>query len=142
MTLFSTPWVWKCESNVSTLYTPEHPAVLRLITQVIEGMNNEGKQVSLCGEMAGYPRFVPLLLGFGLRHFSVSSASIPLVKAMVRELSIVDCQHLVDEVGGLRETKDIEIRLYRFLKERFETGRLAPLLKPIWSPHLKSYSID
>ena len=58
-------------------------------------------------------------------HFSVSSASIPLV--MVRELSIVDCQHLVDEVGGLRETKDIEIRLYRFLKERFETGRLAPL---------------
>ena len=61
---------------------------------------------------------------------------------MVRELSIVDCQHLVDEVGGLRETKDIEIRLYRFLKERFETGRLAPLLKPIWSPHLKSYSID
>ena len=132
----------RANPNVSTLYTPEHPAVLRLITQVIEGMNNEGKQVSLCGEMAGYPRFVPLLLGFGLRHFSVSSASIPLVKAMVRELSIVDCQHLVDEVGGLRETKDIEIRLYRFLKERFETGRLAPLLKPIWSPHLKSYSID
>jgi phosphotransferase system enzyme I (PtsI) len=129
----------RANPNVASLYTPEHPAVLRLIDGVILDMSTQNKHVSMCGEMAGYPRCVPLLLGMGLRHFSVSPTAIPLVKAMLRELSVDSCELLAKEVRSLHEIEAITYRLYRFLEETFEGGRLTSMLKPIWSPHLKSY---
>jgi phosphotransferase system enzyme I (PtsI) len=132
----------RANPNVADLYTPEHPAVLRLIEQVIREMASADKQVSMCGEMAGYPRCVPLLLGMGLRHFSVSPTAIPLVKAMLRELSVKRCEALVAEVRQLERIDMITHRLYTFLKESFEGGPLSSMLKPIWSQHLKSYRGD
>jgi phosphoenolpyruvate-protein phosphotransferase (PTS system enzyme I) len=129
----------RANPNVADLYTPEHPAVLRLIDQVMLEMGSAGKQVSMCGEMAGYPRCVPLLLGMGLRHFSVSPTAIPLVKAMLRELSVQRCEALAEEVRQLRQIEAITHRLYAFLKESFDGGPLSSMLKPIWSQHLKSY---
>jgi phosphotransferase system enzyme I (PtsI) len=129
----------RANPNVASLYTPEHPAVLRLIDGVILDMSTQNKHVSMCGEMAGYPRCVPLLLGMGLRHFSVSPTAIPLVKAMLRELSVDSCELLAKEVRSLHEIEAITYRLYRFLEETFDGGRLTSMLKPIWSPHLKSY---
>ena len=129
----------RANPNVASLYTPEHPAVLRLIDGVISDMCARHKHVSMCGEMAGYPRCVPLLLGMGLRHFSVSPTAIPIVKAMLRELSVDRCELLAKEIGTLHEIEAITHRLYEFLEETFDGGRLTSMLKPIWSPHLKSY---
>ncbi|MCY7669642.1 phosphoenolpyruvate--protein phosphotransferase, partial [Bacillus safensis] len=57
--------------RVSYLYQPYNPAILRLITLVIEAAHKEGKWVGMCGEMAGDEIAIPLLLGLGLDEFSM-----------------------------------------------------------------------
>jgi phosphotransferase system enzyme I (PtsI) len=79
---------------VQHLYLPHHPSVLKLIKLVIDAGAEAGKPVSLCGEMAGQPLYVPVLLGLGLRNFSVTPASIPVVKRIIRRVDIRDCQRL------------------------------------------------
>jgi phosphoenolpyruvate-protein phosphotransferase (PTS system enzyme I) len=65
------------------LYDPAHPAVLRLIADTIREAQAHGKGVSVCGEMAGDPSFTRLLLGLGLRSFSMHPSQILLVKQTV-----------------------------------------------------------
>ncbi|HBR34914.1 MAG TPA: phosphoenolpyruvate--protein phosphotransferase, partial [Firmicutes bacterium] len=59
----------RMNEGVSYLYSPFHPAVLRLIKMVIDAAAREGIEVSMCGEMAGDPRLTPLLIGLGLKTF-------------------------------------------------------------------------
>lgn len=73
----------RTDESVAYLYDPLHPAVLRLIARVIAAGVRSGKEVSVCGEMAGDVALAPLLLGLGLRHFSMQSAQIPLVKQRI-----------------------------------------------------------
>ncbi len=79
------------ESDVADLYNPLHPAVLRLIQFATEAALRMRKPVSICGEMAGNPRLTPLLLGLGLRSFSMSASAIPRVKQVVRNVTIDVC---------------------------------------------------
>lgn len=72
------------DDQVAHLYNPAHPAVLHLLSHVIGTANRLGKEVSVCGEMAGDPRFTRLLLGMGLRKFSMHPASLLAVKQVVR----------------------------------------------------------
>ncbi|HQT71189.1 MAG TPA: phosphoenolpyruvate--protein phosphotransferase, partial [Thiobacillus sp.] len=65
------------------LYDPLHPAVLNLIQHTIRAGNKAGKPVSVCGEMAGDPLLTRLLLGLGLRSFSMQAASLLQVKQQV-----------------------------------------------------------
>ncbi len=78
----------RCDEAVATLYDPLHPAVLSLIAQTIEIGTQAGKAVSLCGELAGDPELTRLLLGLGLRSFSMSANQIPAVKACIRETTL------------------------------------------------------
>ena len=78
-------------AEVAGIYDPLHPAVLRLVQFAIEAALRVRKPVSVCGEMAGNPRFTPLLLGLGLRGFSMSASAIPRVKQAVRGTSIDEC---------------------------------------------------
>jgi phosphotransferase system enzyme I (PtsI) len=73
----------RTDDTVSHLYDPLHPAVLNLIAHVIKTVNKAGKPVALCGEMAGDVRFTRLLLGFGLRQFSMHPACLLEVKQQV-----------------------------------------------------------
>lgn len=66
------------------LYTPLHPAVLRLLRDVIRQSNARGKPVAVCGEMAGDPRFTPLLLALGLQEFSLHPATLLEVRGTIR----------------------------------------------------------
>jgi phosphotransferase system enzyme I (PtsI) len=68
---------------VADLYDPWHPAVLQLVAQVIHEANAVGKGVCVCGEMAGDVAFTKLLLGLGLRSFSMHPAQILSVKQEV-----------------------------------------------------------
>nr|WP_047152303.1 phosphoenolpyruvate--protein phosphotransferase [Aneurinibacillus tyrosinisolvens] len=72
--------------DVSYLYDPFNPAVLRLIQYVIEAAHREGKWAGMCGEMAGEEAAVPLLLGLGLDEFSMSASSILRVRRLLKHL--------------------------------------------------------
>jgi phosphoenolpyruvate-protein phosphotransferase len=78
-------------AEVAAIYDPLHPAVLRLVQFAIEAALRVRKPVSVCGEMAGNPRFTPLLLGLGLRCFSMSASAVPRVKQVVRGASVDEC---------------------------------------------------
>ena len=74
----------RMNQQISHLYTPFHPAVLRLIKMVITQARDGGIEVSMCGEMAGDPRFTSLLIGLGLESFSMSPSALLAVKKQVR----------------------------------------------------------
>ena len=73
----------RADESVAHLYNPWHPAVLRLVAQTIASAREAGKGVSVCGEMAGDPAFAELLLGMGLRSFSMHPSQIVAVKQRV-----------------------------------------------------------
>ena len=73
----------RTDDTVSHLYDPLHPAVLNLVARVIKTVNKAGKPVALCGEMAGDVRLTRLLLGFGLRQFSMHPACLLEVKQQI-----------------------------------------------------------
>ena len=73
----------RADQAVAHLYDPWHPAVLQLLHQTIKSANAHGRGVSVCGEMAGDPAFTELLLGMGLRSFSMHPAQISSIKQRV-----------------------------------------------------------
>ena len=88
----------RADAEVSHLYDPLHPAVLRLMQFATEAALRLRMPVSVCGEMAGNPRLVPLLLGLGIRCLSMNASSIPRVKQAVRALDIDDCARFARRV--------------------------------------------
>jgi phosphotransferase system enzyme I (PtsI) len=86
------------ESDLAELYNPLHPAVLRLVQFATEAALRMRMPVSVCGEMAGNPRLTPLLLGLGLRSFSMNAAAVPRVKQVVRAVEIDACTRLARRV--------------------------------------------
>ncbi len=88
----------RAATEVASLYNPLHPAVLRLIQFATEAALRMRKPVSVCGEMAANPKFIPLLLGLGLRSFSMNAPSVPRVKQAVRGVSIDTCARFARRV--------------------------------------------
>lgn len=78
--------------GLAPYYQPRHPVVLRVLRDVIRSADQANIPVSLCGEMAGDPDNVPILLGLGLRRLSMGPANIPKVKALIQSLSITECE--------------------------------------------------
>ena len=81
------------DDAVAYLYQPAHPAVVRQLAHLIRTANRMGKPVSVCGEMAGDPRYTRLLLGLGLRRFSMNSSNLLAVKDVVLHSRIADLEH-------------------------------------------------
>ncbi len=81
--------------RVAYLYDPFHPAVLRLIKTTIDNAHARGISVGMCGEMAGDPLATAVLLGLGLDSFSMGPIGIPLIKRIVRSVSVLDAEELV-----------------------------------------------
>ncbi|MDQ1081081.1 phosphoenolpyruvate--protein phosphotransferase [Pseudoroseomonas cervicalis] len=98
----------RAEAEVAHLYDPLHPAVLRLMQFATEAALRLRMPVSVCGEMAGNPRLVPLLLGLGLRSLSMNASAIPRVKQMVRTLKIDDCARFARRVMEQSDPKRIQ----------------------------------
>jgi len=88
----------RIDDEVNYLYNPLHPAVLRLIHQVIQAGATAGIPVSMCGEMAGDPDYTRLLLGLGLREFSMECSSLPEIKQRIRESDINAQQATIEEI--------------------------------------------
>lgn len=81
--------------QVAYLYQELHPAVLRMVRQVIEAAHAEGKWVGMCGEMANNAYAVPLLMAMGLDEFSMSSSQILRVRSLINQLNTRKLQPLV-----------------------------------------------
>lgn len=107
----------RMNQNVSYLYDPFNPAVLRLIAHVISCGHKYGKFVGMCGEMAGEPLAAPLLMAMGLDEFSMSASSIPKVKAVIRSLDIRRCRELWERAQKCTDGKEIRILLEAELKD-------------------------
>jgi phosphotransferase system enzyme I (PtsI) len=93
---------------MSYLYTPAHPSILRLIKLVVDEGNRAKKTVSVCGEIAADPRYTPLLLGLGVHDLSVSSPSLPVVKNVIRRLSIIEARKIAEHALSLSTAMEIE----------------------------------
>jgi phosphotransferase system enzyme I (PtsI) len=83
--------------RVNYLARSSHPAILRLLKNIIDLAHQAGIKAAMCGEMAGDPRATALLLGLGLDEFSMTAQAIPQIKRIVRELSREDCRKLAEE---------------------------------------------
>ncbi len=83
------------------LFQALDPAVLRLIQHVIEAAHAAGKWIGLCGELAGRPRAIPVLLGLGLDEFSMTPRAIPSAKQLIRALSFTEAQEIAEHALSL-----------------------------------------
>ncbi len=101
--------------KVAYLHEPFHPAVLRLVKNVIDAGHAAGIPVSMCGEMASDPFAAVVLLGLGLDEFSMSAVAVPDVKRTIRSVSIADARAVAAEVLKLSSHHEIETRLAELL---------------------------
>jgi len=100
----------RVNEHVAYMYQPFHPAILRMIQQVVAAARNAGIQVSLCGEMAGDPLCISILLGIGLDGLSMNARAIPLVKKMVRAIPMMQARSDLQKIMLLNTAK--EVRTY------------------------------
>lgn len=105
---------------VSYLYEPLHPAILRMIKKTVEDAHAHGIEVAICGEMAGEPLYVPILLGLQLDEMSMNAYSIPRVKKIVRGLRHGYCMDLIKELLAKDSPRESELLV------RKEMVRLFP----------------
>lgn len=109
--------------KVSHLCQPLAPPVLITLKHVIEACNRANTPVTLCGEMAGKPGAFLLLLGMGLRCFSMSPAFVPSIKQLTRQVSVAQAEQIVEAAMKFKTTAKVK----RFMAETVE--ELAPDLK-------------
>lgn len=88
----------RVDDEVNYLYDPMHPSVLRLIQMVIDAGRRQQIPVAMCGEMAGDPRYIPLLLGMGLREFSMQPGSLLEAKRVLRSLNFARLDRKVSKI--------------------------------------------
>ena len=93
---------------VSYLYKPLHPSVLRLVKFIIETAVQAGRRVTVCGEMAADPLSALILLGFGLREFSMNPIFIPRIKRMLRAVEFRTVRRIVAQAMDLRTAQEVE----------------------------------
>lgn len=98
----------RANEKVAYLYEPAHPAVLRMIKNIIDSAHANDIPVGMCGEMASDELFTLLLLGLGLDEFSVPSLAIPQVKYIIRSVNFADAKRIAQEALILSTAKDVE----------------------------------
>lgn len=110
----------RTNERVAGLFCPAHPAVLKLIRDVIRSGARNGISVSVCGEMAGDPLYTLLLLGLGLNVFSMNAPDVPEVKKIIRSTTLEHARQIARRVMSF----DSERQVMHFLRE--ETRKIIP----------------
>lgn len=104
--------------DLSDFYQKYHPAVLRLIRNVIEQFNKAGKHVGVCGELGGDEVGSLLLVGFGLEQLSMGYASVAQIKKIVTSVSEEEAKEIADKACNMGTSKEIEAYVTEILKEK------------------------
>jgi phosphotransferase system enzyme I (PtsI) len=98
----------RMNERVSYLYQPYHPAILRLVKNVIDAAHKEGKWAGMCGEMAGDQVAIPILLGLGLDEFSMSASSILPARSQILRLSKSELEIVAEKALTLSTAEEVE----------------------------------
>ncbi len=104
-------------ARVANLFDSLHPAVLRALLQVVEGGHQEGRHVSICGEMAGDPAAILLLFAMGFDSLSMSAASLARMKWVIRQFSMKKAAKLLQEVLGMESAVMIRCHMELALEQ-------------------------
>jgi phosphotransferase system enzyme I (PtsI) len=110
----------RANEKVAYLYTPAHPAVLRLIKNIIDSAHDAGIKVGMCGEMSGETAFALILMGLGLDEFSMPPLAIPEVKYIIRSVTYAQAQDIAKKVLKLSTGKEVEEFSHSKLREILE----------------------
>ncbi len=97
--------------SMSDFFYPAHPSLIRMVKMVVVEAKRQNKPVTICGEMASNPLFIPLLLGLGVSEFSCSPRYIPLVKKAVRRCSLLDTFKLAQKVLQMSSSAEVSALL-------------------------------
>lgn len=105
----------RMNERVSYLYQPYNPAILRLIAMVIDAAHKAGKRVGMCGEMAGDPIAIPILLSLGLDEFSMSATSILPARTQIKGLTNEEAKSMKETILSMNTSEEV----IEFVKETF-----------------------
>jgi phosphoenolpyruvate-protein phosphotransferase len=105
----------RTNKKVAHLSNALEPAVLRLIAKVIEEGHKGGVWVGMCGELAGEPKAIPILLGLGLDEFSMAPTLIPYAKAVIRATDVTSCQKIAKKVLDMQSYFEVDAYLSKLL---------------------------
>ncbi|MBW1778879.1 MAG: hypothetical protein JRJ54_15030, partial [Deltaproteobacteria bacterium] len=98
-------------ARVAHLYRPLHPVVIRMLKKAMDAVIQNGKKGIICGEMAGDPLHIPLLLGLGIDELSMNSQCIPLVKRMIQQVSLQESRAFVQSIRNETTAKGVRARV-------------------------------
>jgi phosphoenolpyruvate-protein phosphotransferase (PTS system enzyme I) len=107
----------RSNKDVVQLYNAADPAVLKLIKMAIEAAARKNVPINMCGQMSGSPTYTMLLLGMGLRRFSVAPSSIPEIKNVIRHVSLDRCKAVAEKVLSMENAREIKSYLNEELKK-------------------------
>ena len=109
----------RVNEHVAYMYQPFHPAILRMVQQVVNAAKNAGIHVSLCGEMAGDPLCTSILLAIGLDSLSMNARAIPLVKKVVRTIPMEQARADLEQIMRLNTASEVRAYLLRQTRKMF-----------------------
>jgi phosphotransferase system enzyme I (PtsI) len=109
----------RISEKIAYLYNPLNLAVLRMLRMVVETAERNNTPISICGEMAGEPKYAMLLIGLGFRVFSMGPAYMNQVKRIIRSVSAEECRRLVDELLASEKTDEIESKMHAIITDKF-----------------------
>ena len=119
----------RVNEHVAYMYQPFHPAILRMIRQVVEAGKKAGIDVALCGEMAGDPLCTSILLGLGIDELSLNATGIPIIKKIIRTLSLEESRKNLDEIleleTAMRVREVIRVKMRPLLKDLEQQGLIT-----------------
>ena len=109
----------RVNEHVSYLYNPLHPSIIRIIRTVVEAAHSTGIEVVMCGEMAGEPLYLPVLLGLGIDKLSMNPLCILKIKKILRSISYHESQELLNTIDFFKTSAEIEKFVKKEMKKRF-----------------------
>jgi phosphotransferase system enzyme I (PtsI) len=95
-------------AKIEKLYSPYHPAVLRLIAMTAKAAAEHGISCGMCGEAAGDPSLAPVFIGLGVTELSMTPRLIPRIRQIVRSISITECRKIAQEAAELADEKQVK----------------------------------
>jgi phosphotransferase system enzyme I (PtsI) len=108
----------RSNERVAGLYTPGHPAVLRLIQTVVDAAKEARIEVAVCGEMAGEPMYTLVLLGLGVEVFSVSPATLLEIKKVIRSVTLAEAREVCAKVLTFDSDREVDAYLAEVTRRR------------------------
>ncbi len=114
----------RTNQKIARLFNDMHPAVLRLMQMTIKNANSLEKEISICGELAGNPEAIAILLGLGLRKLSMSPYLIPKIKKIIRSFSVAECENLVEKILTLSSALEVIEHAQKFYKQKISSADL------------------